>query len=84
LSRPALLALTYDGLSQPERARASYEATVAVGMRHVERHSDDQALDTLEQALDRAVTNLAWIINEPDWSQLRSLPRFQALLNRLR
>jgi adenylate cyclase len=44
----------------------------------------DQALDTLEQALDKAVTNLAWIVNDPDWNQLRHHPRFQALLNRLR
>ena len=132
----ALLALAYDGLGQPERARASYEAAVTVGMRHVERHPEDvravymtgnsliclgevgrglewverarsldpedggtlynvacayaragrldQALDTLEEALDRAVTNLAWIANDPDWSELRGHSRFQELLNRLR
>jgi TolB-like protein/Flp pilus assembly protein TadD len=44
----------------------------------------DQALDTLERALDRAVTNLAWIANDPDWNELRDHPRFQALLSRLR
>jgi adenylate cyclase len=44
----------------------------------------DQALDTLEDALDRAVTNLAWIANDPDWSELRGHPRFQELLSRLR
>ena len=44
----------------------------------------DQALDTLEEALDRAVTNLAWITNDPDWSELRGHPRFQELLSRLR
>jgi serine/threonine protein kinase/tetratricopeptide (TPR) repeat protein len=44
----------------------------------------DQALDILEGALDRAVTNLAWIVNDPDWNDLRNHPRFQALLSRLR
>ena len=44
----------------------------------------DEALDTLEEALDRAVTNLAWIANDPDWSELRSHARFQQLLSRLR
>jgi TolB-like protein/Flp pilus assembly protein TadD len=133
---PALLALTYDGLGQSERARASYQTAVAVGMRHVERYPEDvravymtgsaliclgeidrglewveraraldpedggtlyniacayaragrseEALDTLERALDRAVTNLAWIANDPDWNALRGNPRFQALLSRLR
>jgi TolB-like protein/Flp pilus assembly protein TadD len=132
----ALLALAYDGLGQPDRARASYETAVTVGMRHVERHPDDvravymtgnsliclgevdrglewverarsldpedggtlyniacayaragrpdQALDTLEESLDRAVTNLAWIANDPDWNELRGHPRFQELLSRLR
>jgi TolB-like protein/Flp pilus assembly protein TadD len=132
----ALLALAYDGLGQPERARASYKTAVAVGMRHVERHPEDarafymtgnsliclgevdrglewverarsldpedggtlyniacayaragrpdQALDTLEESLDRAVTNLAWIANDPDWKELKGHPRFQALLSRLR
>jgi Flp pilus assembly protein TadD len=132
----ALLALAYDALGQPERARASYKTAVTVGMRHVERHPEDaravymtgnsliclgevdrglewverarsldpedggtlyniacayaragrshQALDTLEESLDRAVTNLAWIANDPDWNQLRGHPRFQELLSRLR
>jgi TolB-like protein/Flp pilus assembly protein TadD len=132
----ALLALAYVGLGQPERARASYETAVTVGMRHVERHPDDvravymvgnsliclgevdrgldwverarsidpedggtlyniacayaragrteQALDTLEEALYRAVTTLAWIANYPDWSEFRSHSRFQVLLSRLR
>jgi adenylate cyclase len=44
----------------------------------------DQALDTLERALDRTVTNLTWIANDPDWNELRDHPRFQALLSRLR
>jgi len=44
----------------------------------------DQALDVLERALGRAVTNLAWIVNDPDWNDLRDHPRFQALLARLR
>jgi TolB-like protein/Flp pilus assembly protein TadD/tRNA A-37 threonylcarbamoyl transferase component Bud32 len=44
----------------------------------------DLALDTLERALDRAVTNLPWIVNDPDWKALRDHPRFQALLARLR
>jgi hypothetical protein len=43
-----------------------------------------QALDILERALDRALTNLAWIVNDPDWSELRDHPRFQALVSRLR
>jgi TolB-like protein/Flp pilus assembly protein TadD len=133
---PALLALTYDGLGQRERARASYQTAVAVGMRHVERYPEDvravymtgsaliclgevdrglewveraraldpedggtlyniacayaragrpdEALDTLEQALDRAVSNLAWIANDPDWIELRGHSRFRALLERLR
>lgn len=132
----ALLGLACEGLGQPERARASYETAVTVGMRHVERHPDDvravymtgncliclgqvdrglewverarsldpedggtlyniacayaragradHALDTLEAALDRAVTNLAWIANDPDWSELRGHARFQELLKRLR
>jgi len=44
----------------------------------------DEALDTLEQALDRSITNLAWIANDPDWAALRDHPRFRALLDRLR
>lgn len=132
----ALLALVYDGLGDPEQARASYETAVTVGMRQVERHPEDvraiymtgnsliclgevdrglewverarsldpedggtlyniacayaragradQALDILEQALDRALTHLAWIANDPDWSELRGHSRFQELLRRLR
>jgi TolB-like protein/Flp pilus assembly protein TadD len=44
----------------------------------------EQALETLELALDKAVTNLAWIANDPDLVSLRDTPRFQALLDRLR
>jgi len=132
----ALLAQTYDGVGQPERAREWYERTVAIGMRHVERYPEDvravymtgaalielgeidrglewvdrardldpedgatlynvagayaragrsnQALDTLEKALDKSVTNLAWIANDPDWAAVRDNPRFVALLERLR
>ena len=43
-----------------------------------------QALDTLEEAPDRALTNRAWIANDPDWNELRGHPRFQELLKRLR
>ena len=34
----------------------------------------DQALDTLEHALDRAVTNLPWIANDPDWERAQRPP----------
>jgi serine/threonine protein kinase/tetratricopeptide (TPR) repeat protein len=44
----------------------------------------EEALDTLELALDKAVTNLAWIANDDDLAPLRDHPRFQALLDRLR
>lgn len=44
----------------------------------------DLALDLLERALDKEVTNLAWIANDPDWALLRDHPRFQALMDRLR
>jgi serine/threonine protein kinase/Flp pilus assembly protein TadD len=44
----------------------------------------EQALDTLERALDKAVTNLAWITNDPDLVSLRDRPRFRAMLDRLR
>jgi adenylate cyclase len=44
----------------------------------------DLALDVLERSLDRTVTNLAWIVHDPDWKALRDHPRFQALLARLR
>jgi serine/threonine protein kinase/Flp pilus assembly protein TadD len=44
----------------------------------------EQALDMLEKAIDRAITNLDWIANDPDWEPLRDHPRFRALLDRLR
>jgi len=132
----SLLAMVYNGLGHPQKARSSYQAAVTLGTRHLERHPEDaravyltglclirldererglewierarqldpsdggtlyniacayavagradEALDTLEQALDRSITNLAWIANDPDWATLRDHPRFQALLDRLR
>jgi adenylate cyclase len=44
----------------------------------------DQALDTLEQTLGKAFTNLDWIMNDPDWAPLRDHPRYLALMDRLR
>jgi adenylate cyclase len=55
-----------------------------VGCAYAIAGRSDQALDTLEQAIDRSVTNLAWISNDPDWDSLRDHPRFKALLDRLR
>jgi adenylate cyclase len=73
------------GLEWLERARAMNPddgGTLYSGFAQAGRH--DRALDVLEQALDRAITNLDWIANDPDWEPLRDHPRFRALLDRLR
>jgi adenylate cyclase len=44
----------------------------------------EEALDLLAESIDRAVANRDWIVNDPDWADLRDHPRFQALLERLR
>ena len=44
----------------------------------------EQALDYLEEHVDRQGVNIDWIENDSDWDDLREHPRFKALLSRLR
>lgn len=43
----------------------------------------ERALDTLEQAIDAGLAGGDWIPRDPDWQQLRTHPRFQALVQRI-
>jgi len=40
-------------------------------------------LDCLEKAVRNGFGHKAWVENDPDFTSLRNLPRFQALLQRL-
>jgi TolB-like protein/Flp pilus assembly protein TadD len=44
----------------------------------------DKALSTLESAVDHGIVSASWMKNDGDLESLRGLPRFQALLERLR
>ncbi|HJP97416.1 MAG TPA: tetratricopeptide repeat protein [Rhodanobacteraceae bacterium] len=43
----------------------------------------DRALDTLDRAVSNGFGSRQWIERDPDFEELRSLPRFQAILTRL-
>jgi adenylate cyclase len=43
----------------------------------------ERALDTLERALNAGLAGGDWIMQDPDWEQLRDHPRFNALAKRL-
>ena len=43
----------------------------------------ETAIETLERAVDRGLTQRGWFENDSNLDPLRGLPRFQALLDRL-
>ena len=43
----------------------------------------DDAIDTLTRAVERGFTHKAWIENDPDFKNLRTHARYQALLARM-
>ena len=66
------------GLEWVERARAldpdDGGTLYNIACAYARAGRPDQALDTLERALDCAVTNLAWIANDPDWTSSEATP----------
>jgi len=66
-----------------ELAKKGYVSSYHMAQTYARMEDKSQALKSLEHALEQRDTNLTYIKVEPAFGEIRSDPRFQALLQRL-
>jgi len=59
-------------------------ALVNVACVYAQTNQRDQALDLLEQVFARGCGKRDWVLNDPDYANLRGEPRFQRMFSQLR
>ena len=59
-------------------------ALVNIACVHARVGQSDEALDLLDRVFARGCGKRDWVVNDPDYASLRSEPRFQRMLDRLR
>lgn len=64
---------------QPTNANAHYNLACSLAL----KHRFDEALQSLRQAVNLGYTDIKWLLDDPDFSQLREHPAFLAIVTDL-
>ncbi|MEO0793698.1 MAG: hypothetical protein AAFX93_00970 [Verrucomicrobiota bacterium] len=64
---------------QPENPTARYNLACSLALKSL----DEQALETLRQAIDLGYRDVQWLKDDPDFRELRKHPSFQEILDDL-
>lgn len=64
---------------QPTNANAHYNLACSLAL----KHRFDEALQSLRQAVKLGYTDIKWLLDDPDFSQLREHPAFLAIVTDL-
>lgn len=65
---------------QPTNANAHYNLACSLAL----KHRFDEALQSLRQAVKLGYTDIKWLLDDPDFNQLREHPAFLAIITDLK